>query len=226
MMIKKKKEKVHAAREKSAHYIPPGDAVAGTNSETVRKEEGRGTQKDSDLYTRSRRHTSLSAQLAASSSSSRISLNSKSSFQVLRASMPSWRNSEGSRKAKSAARAARCRERLGIPEWNAPQADPHQHEEALHHEVVQLEQIEPEIPFSPEIQEVEALIAQIDELLADVSTPEQPAPKAEGGEEKDAVNPSGDTATEAVTNTMEETESLNFLQQDDDDYVLQLAVEE
>ncbi len=50
--------------------------------------------------------------------------------------MPSWRNSEVSRKAKSAAQAAHFRERLGIPEWNAPQADPHQHEEALHHEVV------------------------------------------------------------------------------------------
>jgi len=55
---------------------------------------------------------------------------------------------------------------------------------------------------------VEALIAQTDELLADVSTPEQPAPEAEGGEEKNAANPSGDTATEAVTYMMKETESV------------------
>lgn len=86
--------------------------------------------------------------------------------------------------------------------------------------------MEPEIPFALEIQEVEALIAQIDELLAGVSAPEQPAPEAGEGEEKDAVNPPGDTATEAVTSTMEETGSLNFPRQDDDDFVLQLTVEE
>ncbi len=136
--------------------------------------------------------------------------------------MPYRRNSLKSRKAKSAARAAQYRENLGLQEG-----------EPINHF---MEEAAP-VNMEKEIEEVDALIAAIDELLAGNQPSMEELGQQDTAEQKESQNgsdqpsmPTGD----AVDNRREEepSSSLQHIEEEsdcqmtiqDDDFYLQLYV--